>query len=822
MRFAVVLVSIGLLSPLAAQVPLSGRVLSSTKTPIAGARLTLRTPDGRSHQTFTQVEGNFRIDLPSPGPFRLDIERAGFYPLRNEPLDLPEGGTDAGFTLEPVREVVESIEVGATPLTIDMDTATPKQALDGADIQNIPYPNTNDLRSALRILPGVVRDNKGGLHINGATEEQTLYTLNGFLLNDPLSGRFETRLTVESVQSVDIANGVLPAEYGKGSAGVLAIQSDSGADKLRYSATNFVPGFENRKGWTIGDWTPRVNFSGPLRRGRVWFSDSLEFQYMKTFIRELPKGEDRNPSYRVGNLFSTQVNISPSHILHTSFLWNQWTAARTGLTFLDPRETTVDRRSRQGFVSVKDQIYLGGRGLIEFGYAGNRTYGREIPQGWGTLLFTPEGKRGYHFVDAVRRGARDQFLVNGFLPVLHAAGTHQLKTGLDFHRVRYQQDVERSGYENFNEKGAPLLLTRFIGSGQVELTNLEASIFVQDSWRAHPSLLVESGMRLDWDQLVKRWSPSPRLGIAWSPPWGEHTKIYGGLARVFDATSLRLFSRPEDQAAVTSYFFPDGTVGRGPALTIFQGPLSPLRRPFANTANLGGEHHFRGSLALRADLLFRHGTRGFTYLNSLTSSEELPPDWAAPLQARVMDALFVLTNHRVDSYRALSLTVKQNFGRLYEWRANYTWSRAHSNAVVDVNVDDPISVLQNAGPMPWDAPHRFVGWAYLPLPVKNWAVATMLDTRTGFPYSTRREDGSLSGQVNALRFPVYFEWNLHFERRFAFRHNRWAFRFGANNLTGRVNPDAVNNNIASSRYGQFYGGTGRAFNVRIRWLGKMQ
>lgn len=821
MRLACLVACVGGLLPLQAQVPLSGRVLSANRTPVSGARLTLRGGDGKSHQAFTQVEGLFRIELPAAGAYQLTIERAGFYPVRNAAVEIEAGGSDADFTLEPVREVVETLEVGAAPLAIDMDTSTPKQSLDARQIQNIPYPNTNDLRAALRIMPGVVRDNRGGLHINGATEEQTLYTLNGFTLNDPLTGRFETRLTVESVQSVEIANGVLPAEFGKGSAGALAVQSDTGADKLRYSATNFVPGFENRKGWTIGDWTPRVNVSGPLRRGRAWFSDSLEFQYMKTFIRELPKGEDRNPSMRVGNLSSVQVNLTPGHILHAGLLWNQWTAPRTGLTFLDPRETTVDRRSRQAFFNVKDQVYLGGHGLIEFGYAGNRTYGREIPQGWGTLLFTPEGKRGYHFVDALRRGARDQAMVNGFLPVLRAAGTHQIKAGLDVHRVRYWQDVERSAYENFNEAGVPLALTRFAGSGQLELTNFESAVFVQDSWRAKAGLLVEAGMRLDWDRLVRRWSPSPRLGVAWSPPFGEHTKLYAGVARVYDATNLRLFSRPEDQYALTSYFYPDGTVGRGPALSLFQGPAGPLRRPFANTLNYGVEHHLRGSLALRADVLHRHGTRGFTYLNSLQDPDAPLPPWMEPREATVLDALFVLTNHRVDTYRAVSMTVKQNFGRLYEWRANYTWSRALSNAVVDVNQDDPIAVLNNAGPMPWDSPHRFVGWAYLPLPLKNWAVATMVDTRTGFPFSTRTEFGAVAGAVNSLRFPTYFEWNLHFERRFQFRRNRWAFRFGANNLTGRANPDAVNNNAASSRYLQFYGGTGRAVNVRIRWLGKM-
>ena len=48
----------------------------------------------------------------------------------------------------------------------------------------------------------------------------------------------------------------------------------------------------------------------------------------------------------------------------------------------------------------------------------------------------------------------------------------------------------------------------------------------------------------------------------------------------------------------------------------------------------------------------------------------------------------------------------------------------------------------------------------------------------------------------------------------------WAFRMGVNNLTNHNNPNAVNNNMSSPRYLEFYGGSDRSFNFRIRWLGK--
>jgi hypothetical protein len=117
-----------------------------------------------------------------------------------------------------------------------------------------------------------------------------------------------------------------------------------------------------------------------------------------------------------------------------------------------------------------------------------------------------------------------------------------------------------------------------------------------------------------------------------------------------------------------------------------------------------------------------------------------------------------------------------------------TRSREVSNAVLDVNIDQPLQVMNDFGRMPWDAPSRFFGWAYLPTPWKNWAVAFLLDYRSGFPLAVTNEGGFVIGAVDAHRYPDNFDLNLHIERRFTFRGKRLALRVGANNLTDHRNP----------------------------------
>jgi len=803
---------------LAAEIVLQGRIVSPNADPVAGARLRA-TANSTAIAATADPQGRFSLSLPHPAEYTIVLEREGYYPLQTR-IDSRDTSEEITFTLVPVRELRESLDVTTNPLTVDIDSTAARRTLGDRQIINVPYPNTNDFRSALRIVPGVIRDNRGGLHINGAGEEQILYTLNSFQVNDPLSGRFETRLNVESVHNVEITGGNLPAEFGKGSAGALAVRTHIGDDKLRYSATNFMPGFENRKGWTVGDWAPRLTFAGPIRKSRAWFSNSLDLQYVQTVIRDLPKGHDRYSSMRYGNLLNTQVNLGRGHTLHAGFLANIWTAPRTGLTALDPLETTIDRRTRQWFFHARDQISFESGMVAELGFASNRTFAREIPQGPNMLAFTPEGKRGNFFVDGTRHGARDQFLWNTYLPSFTKLGTHQWKTGADWNLVQYSQNIHRTGYENFSNTGKLVARTLYAGSGSFGRTNHEFATYVQDSWRVKPRLLVEAGIRADWDSLLKLWSPAPRLALAWSPARLSNTKFYGGISRIYDASSVRLFTRQMDQYTLTTYYAPEGHATRSQALSLFSIPDTQLHRPRYRNATAGVEHYWPGRLAFRVEYLNRRGVNGFTYRNAWLTPELPAPAWARDRNASTVDAVYTLDNFRRDSYDAVSFSVRQNIRRQYEWLVSYTRSRALSNAVIDVNIDDPIIVTNNTGPMPWDAPHRIMSWAYLPTPFKNWSIAYLLDARNGFPYSTRQEDGRISGNVNALRFPFFFELNLHLERRFVFRGHRWALRIGANNITNRINPETVNNTLTSAAYGQFYGGNGRATNIRIRWLGR--
>jgi hypothetical protein len=215
--------------------------------------------------------------------------------------------------------------------------------------------------------------------------------------------------------------------------------------------------------------------------------------------------------------------------------------------------------------------------------------------------------------------------------------------------------------------------------------------------------------------------------------------------------------------------------------------------------------------------LRRRGTDGFAFINTL--APDAPPS-LLPLPGADAAGIYQLTNLRRDDYDSIALSVRQTFSGQFEWMAAYTHARAVSNGVLDPNTAQPLQVLPDLVPMPWDVPNRILGWAYLPLPWKNWAISALADMRSGFPFSVRDETGVIVGAVDSYHYPINFDLNIAIERMITLRGYRFALRGGMDNVTNQENPTAVNNVTGAANYLKFLGDEGRHFVVRVRFFGR--
>lgn len=805
----------------AADIVVTGRVVDENDAGIPSIEIRVRNQAGQEWHATTNPTGGFTIALPSEGRYFFAATQSGYLPVNNLPVSVQPGMGAVDLVLNHAKEVLQSVDVRASQEAVDVEQTQSQRELTGIEIMDIPYPSTHSLREAMTLIPGQLMDPTGGLHFDGGREDQTNYLLDGFNISDPLTGTLTSTVSVEAVSSLDYLSGRYSPEYGQGSAGTLRINTQTGDDQFRYSATNFVPGINTQQGFHLGAWTPRLNFSGPIAKGRAWFADNLDADYNVNVIPGLPSNEDTSTSLQSSNMLHTQVNLTPANILYTDFLFNYQRATELGLGALSPPSTTLDQRGRTWFVGVKDQMYVARGTLLELGFAEMLTLARLVPFGSGTYIITPNGKEGYNFINSTQHSRRGQFLTNLFLPSWRFLGTHQLKTGVDIDRLDYSQGIARTGYDLYGVSGNLLRSVTFAGNGYLSRPSLTASSYLSDHWHARKNLFIELGLREDWDEILRRWLWSPRASFSYAPFGSDNTRISGGYAVLYDPTIIQLFTRPQDQYTLTDTYSNDGTLLLPNALSLYMLPNEHLKAPLYQNWSLGVDHEFPRRVRVSLTLHRKRGGDGFAYVNTLPAPIPATPEMASAYGASNVEQLFTLTSSRHDAYDAAQVIVHETLGKRYEWMASYTRSRAWSSQVLDPSLEQPLLIGPvNAGRLPWDSPNRFLSWGYLPTWWKNWAVAYLFEERSGFPFSVQHDTGQLIGAPDTYRFPVYFNLNLHLEWRFHFKKYRFAIRGGINNLTNHNNFTVVNNTFESPYFLNYYGSDGRHFVARLRWLGK--
>src|SRR6202007_2256591 len=151
------------------------------------------------------------------------------------------------------------------------------------------------LTEYLRTLPEIVQDNAGGLHVSGARSGDTQYLLDGFEIGDPVNNSLSARFNVDAARGAEVQSGGFGAEYAHTGASILNLQTPDGDDKWRFGTTNPLPGINVQEDVHLGNWYPRFTFSGPIERGRFWFSDAISVQHIFAFIRQRPSGQNGWP-----------------------------------------------------------------------------------------------------------------------------------------------------------------------------------------------------------------------------------------------------------------------------------------------------------------------------------------------------------------------------------------------------------------------------------------------------------------------------------------------------------------------------------------------
>jgi hypothetical protein len=778
---------------------------------VSAAQLTVEEPGQPPLHLVSDYAGHCSFMPRQSQPYRVRVERHGFYQSTSNDVDPQQRAFR--IVLTHVELYQQQVNVHASAPGIDTEQVSDQKAMDVPEIVNIPFPTNIDIRNLLPFTPGIVADSSGQVHVAGGETFMTLDTLDGFDIRNPVFGTLDLRVDTDAVRSIDTETTRYPVAYGRSTGGVIAFTTGMGDNKFRYDATDFIPSFRDQNGIRFDTFEPRFTVSGPIVRSRLWFFEALDTQYSQIYIPELPANADTDNLIRGSNLLKFQSNLGSHNSLTTGLLFNDYHSPYEGISAIAPQQTTDNHDILAWLPYARDQQSFKNGVLLDLGFGVMRYREGWEPHGTTPYDLTPELPTGSNFETQTTISQRLEGYANAWLPPRHWNGSHQFRAGIDADRVGFDLYEAFAPVNYLREDRTLLRQSTFPSFAPATRHNLELGGWVEDRWTPLSGLLIEPGMRYDWDEIIRRPLFSPRIALNYSPPGAEtRTKFSAGVGEYYEHTQLEYLTRALAGIRYDTYYASDGTTPTGPAVeTIFTADPSSLREAHALNWSVGAQQKIPAQIYLGVNFMQKRLADEFVYANQ---------NGPAALSGN-----YVLTNNRQDHSYSAEINARRSFSGNYALFASYTRSSAITNSALDYVPTIPVLGPQQSGPLFWDVPNRVLSWGWLPawapwLPSvhRNWDFVYTFDWHSGFPFDSINANEQIVGPAGSQRFPDFVSFGPGLEWRFHFRGKYFGLRGVAENITNRADPYIVYNNVDSPDYLTFTQPLGRGFTTRIRLI----
>jgi hypothetical protein len=202
---------------------------------------------GTSYRARSDAQGHFAIDAVSAGDYVLNVSTVG-YRLAKKPFHLDAGETKQfDVILSPgTLTQTTSVDVNAGPFDVPVQAAAAPLVLAGNDVTNLGSVLANDPLRAVQDLPGVSSndDFEAKFTVRGADFSRIGIYMDGILLHSPLHTLESTTATGSEsafnggmVESLELYESAMPAQYSDRTAGALDVHSrDGGRDAIAFRA----------------------------------------------------------------------------------------------------------------------------------------------------------------------------------------------------------------------------------------------------------------------------------------------------------------------------------------------------------------------------------------------------------------------------------------------------------------------------------------------------------------------------------------------------------------------------------------------------------
>lgn len=743
-------------------------------------------------EVLADAEGRFLFtDIP-PGDYTLHVSMQGFDPYTKSYKLLPGsvGNLEIDLKISPVSEVME-----VRTQAIDRSNTSTSSSITERVLRSAPMVN-EQFQEALPMLPGIVRGPDGMLNIKGARSGQTGLLVNSTNVTDPVTGDYAISLPLEAVQSVTVLSNPYSAEYGKFSGAVTSVSTRSGGDKWRLLFTNFIPRLRRREdsqGKThivgLSSLTPRLVVTGPLIQNRLTISQSFEYKFVRTRIPSLPDLRNDTVLETFDSFTQLDYKLNNHNTLQAIVSIFPQNSSFVNLNTFNEMEVTPNFRQRGFFISLSARSIVGHGGLFESNFSVKRFNAFVFPQGNHPMTIGVDRNTGNFFNRQSRYSTRYDGSAVYSLPQLSAlGGTHNLKIGVNTSVSTFNGRDTSSPIRIVRADGSLSQLIEFTGGREIAMKGFEQTVFLQDRLTITPRLLLDLGLRYDFNSQADQNNLAPRLGFLIVPFADGKTVIRGGIGLFYDKIPLGTSTFDRLQNRQISYFDRQGRLtGRE---LLLQRNAGKLIAPYSLSTTIEVDRQVYKSLYFRFGFQKREGFNEFI---------------VEPGQNEML-----ISNGGRSSYREFQFTVRYRFSDSDELSLSYVRSRSFGD-LNDYNsfygnFRQPVIRSNERGRLAFDAPDRLLLSGTLELPFRL-VLSPILEIRTGFPYSLIDEDQRFITR-NQERFPRFLSLDLQIVRpvTIPFRGKKIKARVGLKffNLGNHFNPRDVQSNLDSPNFGTFY------------------
>jgi hypothetical protein len=263
-----------------------GTVTDSSGASVPAASVTL-TNAGTEETKATQTDqvGNYQFLSLVPGVYKVEIEKPGFQRAAREAIRVTvQAAVRADVTLE-VGAIGQSVEVSASAIALQTETATLSQVVGGRNVTDMPL-NGRNVYNLVALVPGVVMEG-GSPQIGGGTANQNATYLDGVPMNTGYFNQTAAPPTQDAVEEFRVQTNAASAEFGRFAGGVISLTTKSGTNQFHGAAYEFLRNrvlnantfFSNRAGLKRPAFTQNqfgANLGGPIRKNRIFFFISYE------------------------------------------------------------------------------------------------------------------------------------------------------------------------------------------------------------------------------------------------------------------------------------------------------------------------------------------------------------------------------------------------------------------------------------------------------------------------------------------------------------------------------------------------------------------